>query len=328
MTNKVGILSPYPPKVMEIFEEAKKELNFKEDIEILIPSNLQERKKIVEEAKALITNMISKEELDSAKNLGFIQVPFAGVDTFNLDEIFKHGIMIANVHSNATSVAEFAFSLVFALAKDLVRCDKDLRNGYWHGWVGREPNVELEGKTICIVGFGSIGRKIAEFAEAFGMKVIGVKKTLETIAHDYEMYGQDNLLKAVAKADFVVSALPLTPETKDIFNKEVFEAMRGKYFVNIGRGAVVNEQDLFIALKNKVLKGAAIDTWWVYPDQPMQFCYPSKYPFWELDNIIMTPHGAGQSDQSVYKMWKDTAINILRFLNGERPKNLITEKGY
>ncbi len=328
MIHKVGILVPHPPGVDEMFKDARQKLGLTDEIEILQAVAPGERLAVIKEASALITNTITVEELDVAKNLGFVQVPFAGVDTFNLTELFKRGILLANVHSNSTSVAEFAFSLVLALAKDVVRGDRDLRKGYWHGWMGREANVELEGKTICIVGFGAIGKKVAQFAEAFGMKVIGVKRTLETIPQKYEMYAQDSLILAVSKADFVVSTLPLTSETRGLFNKEVFEAMRGKFFVNVGRGLVVNEEDFFVALKNKVLRGAAVDTWWVYPEKPMQYAYPSKYPLWELDNIIMTPHGAGQSDQSVVKMWREASTNVVRFLKGEKPENLVTERGY
>lgn len=328
MVNKVGLLVPHPKDVDEMFLEARQKLNFDSNVEVLKPLTPKERIEVIKEASALITNAISSEELDIAKNLGFIQVPFAGVDTFNLNELFKRNIMVANVHSNSTSVAEFAFTLLLTLAKDIVRGDRDLRRGYWHGWVGKEPNIELEGKTVCIVGFGSIGKKIANFAKAFGMKVVGVKRTLETVPQEFEMYSQDNLKKAVSKADFVVSTLPLTLETKGIFNREIFEAMRGKYFVNVGRGLVVNEEDFFEALKNKVLKGAAIDTWWVYPEKPMQYAFPSKYPIWQLDNIIMTPHGAGQSDQSVIKMWLEATLNVVKYLKGEKPDNLVTEKGY
>jgi len=325
---KVAIITQYPKNVDELFKIAKKSLEFVEEIAVLKPVTSDERRAALEEAQALITNMIGKDELDIAKNLGFVQVPFAGVDTFDLEELFKRGILLANVHSNATSVAEFAFSLLISLAKDLVRSDRDLRKGYWHGWMGREQNLELQGKTVCIVGFGSIGKEIGRLCKAFGMNVIGVKRTLETVPQDYEMYAQDNLLKAVTKADFVVSVLPLTKETRELINRDVFNAMSGKYFINVGRGLVVKEDDLFVALKNRVLKGAAIDTWWAYPAQPMQYAYPSKYPFWELDNIIMTSHAAGYSDNAVPRMWEDSVLNVVRYLKGEKPENLITEKGY
>ncbi len=325
---KVGVLVPHPGRLEELINKAKQFEGFNGDIDFVVPKNAKEKESIVREAVSLIAGGITEKELVSAQNLKLIQVPFAGVDTFDLEALNEKGIILANVHSNATSVAEYAFGLVLSLAKDLARSDRDLRKGYWHGWMGREPNMELFGKTLCVVGLGNIGKKIAEFAKAFGMHTIGVKKNLEPYPFVDEVYGAKDLMLAIEKSLFVVVVLPLTNETKGMFNKDVFNKMSGKYLVNVGRGSVINEADLFQALKNGVLKRAAIDTWWTYPEAPMQYAMPSKYPFWELDNIIMSSHAAGYSEESLIKVWEDAVRNVVRFAMGKSPENVITEKGY
>ncbi|PIV56611.1 MAG: hypothetical protein COS15_01275, partial [Caldiserica bacterium CG02_land_8_20_14_3_00_36_38] len=136
--NTVGIFLPPPSNAVEMFEKAKEAEGFKEEISILISRNEKERKEILKESIAIIASSISSEDLELAKNLKLIQVPFVGVDTFDVKELTRKGVALANVHSNAVTVAEYAFGLLLSLAKDFVRSDRDLRKGYWHGWMGKE----------------------------------------------------------------------------------------------------------------------------------------------------------------------------------------------
>ncbi|MGB9794347.1 2-hydroxyacid dehydrogenase [Caldisericum exile] len=326
---KVVVMGNYPKNLLEMFDKYKKEFDF-ENVEVVIPKDDSEKEDALKDAVAVISGSLTENDLNNAPNLKFIQVPFAGVDTYNIPELIRRGIKIANVHSNATAVAEFAMALVLALAKNVVEGDRDLRIGYWHGWMSREPVISLEGKTMTILGLGSIGKEIARFAKVFHMYVIGVKreKVDGKIPNVDEIYTHAEIEKAVEKAHFVVCALPLTPETKGMINKRLFENMSGKFFVNVGRGAVVNEEDLFVALKNGILRGAGIDTWWVYPQAPMQTAMPSRYPFHGLKNIIMTPHAAGFTDVTPQKMWEDSVKNVIRFLKGLPIENEVKEVGY
>ncbi len=326
----LGVLLPHPPYFKELLEEAKKEFGIKEEIKVLYARNKDEREKVIEEADAVISGPISENELLNAEKLKLIQVPYAGVDEFDLNLVIEEqGIMLANVHGNALSVAEHAFGLMLALAKGIVRNDKDLRNGYWHGWMSREPNLEMEGKMVCIIGLGSIGRAVARFAKAFGMKVIGVKKTPEEVENVDVLFTSEKTEEAIKDAEFIVVAVPTTKETKGFVNKRILEMMRGKFLINVARGNVIDEEALFVALKNRVLKGAAIDTWWNYPDAPYRFAYPAHYPFWLLDNIILSSHTAGYSDGSIRKNWTEAVRNVMRFFAGKPVQNLISlEKGY
>ena len=327
--HKVVVIGSYPSNLMEMFEKHKKEFGV-EDVEVLIPVNDEEKFSALKESEAVIAGVLSVDDLNNAPNLKFIQVPFAGVDTFDVSDLIRRGIKIANVHSNATAVAEHAMALVLALAKNITEGDRDLRIGYWHGWMSREPVISLEGKTMTILGLGSIGKEVARFAKAFDMYVIGVKreKVEGHIPNVDEVYTHNDIEKAVEKAHFIVCALPLTPETKGIVDRRLFEKMRGKYFVNVGRGAVVEEEDLFVALKKGILRGAGIDTWWVYPQAPMQTTMPSRYPFHGLRNVIMTPHCAGFTDVTPQHMWEDAVKNVLRFFKGLPIENEVKEAGY
>ena len=326
----VGVLLPHPLYLDELFEKAKEEINFKEEIKILYAGQNGTIADIVKEADAIISGPIPQEHLNTAKNLKLIQVPFAGVDGFNLKKIMEEkGIILANVHGNALSVAEHAFGLLLSLAKGIVTNDRDLREGYWHGWMSREPNMELEGKTVCIIGLGSIGKAIAKFAKAFGMNVVGVKKTVQPVENVDKVLSDKEIDKAIKNALFVVLAVPSTNETKNLVNKDFLNKMEGKFLINIARGDVIDEEALFIALKNRKLKGAAIDTWWIYPEKPYMHKYPAHYPFWLLDNIIMSSHTAGYSDGSIRKNWEEAVKNVVNFIAGNPIKNIISlEKGY
>jgi phosphoglycerate dehydrogenase-like enzyme len=326
---KIGIFMPYMQDIDSLFDRVKKEAGYKGKTTLIKPKNELEKKKAIPEVDIVISGPLTSEEIIEAKKLKLIQVPYAGTEEFNLNLLKERSILLSNVHGNATSVAEHAFSLLLALAKGVVTNDKDLRKGMWHGWMSKEPNIEIEGKTLCIIGLGSTGKKAAQFGKAFGMNIVGVKKNITSVPNVDKVYGIDKIKDAVSKADFIIIAVPATNETKGLIGKEMLELMRGKYLINVSRGSVINERDLFVALKNHTLKGSAIDTWWLYPESQYKFQYPSRYPFWLLDNIIMSPHTAGYSDKSIGKNWEEAIINVILFASGKKIKNIVSiEKGY
>ncbi len=326
---KVGIFMPHMKGVKILFDEAKKEIGYKGDIVLIEPKNDLEKQEALKDVDVVISSPLTIKEIEKAEKLKFIQVPYAGVEGFDLGLLGDSGIMLANVHGNATSVAEHAFGLLLALAKGIVKGDKDLRQGFWHGWMSREPNIEIEGKTVCIVGLGNIGKKVAQFAKAFDMYVVGVKKNVTEMPNVDKVYGVAHTKDAIARADFIVIAVPITEETKGFISMDTLKLMKGKYLINVSRGTAIDEKDLFIALKNHILKGAAIDTWWIYPKSPYEFQYPSHYPFWLLDNIILSPHTAGYSVSSIKKNWEEAVKNVVNFIAGKEVKNVVSiEKGY
>jgi phosphoglycerate dehydrogenase-like enzyme len=314
-----------PPKNWEeLYKKAKEEEKFNGLIDFVFKENFEnERDKI----EVFIGGFINRESIEKAKNLKLIQVPYAGVDTLPFDIIKEKKILVSNAHENALTVAEHGFALLLALSKNIVFHDKDLRKGIWHGWLANEPNFEIFGKTLGIIGLGAIGREMAKRAKAFGMNVIGSKKDINKdreLFKDFvdEIYPMEQLDKVIKKSLFIFISVPLTKETENLISERELSLMKDKYLINIARGKVVNEEALYNALKNGILKGAAIDVWYVYP-QHNEKIYPSKYPFHELDNIIMTPHSAGFTVESVQRNWLFTFKNVIKFAKGEKIENIV-----
>jgi len=205
--------------------------------------------------------------------------------------------------------------------KDLDRLQRDKAEKRW-----REAHTDtLYGKTLCIVGMGNIGRAVAERARPFGVRVVGVKRTVreDDAAWDYadELYATRDLHPALQEADYVVVTLPGTPETYRLLNAEAISAMKpGAYFVNVGRGKVVDEGALIEALKSGQLSGAALD---VFEEEPL----PRESPLWVLENVIVSPHSTdnvpGLTNELQTELFCD---NLRRYLNGEPLRNELDKK--
>ena len=181
-------------------------------------------------------------------------------------------------------LAEFVLMAMLQHAKELDHLRRDKAEKIWRqGAVG-----SLENKTLCVIGMGSIGRAIAARARPFGMRIIGVKRTVreDDEAWDYadELYPTAELSGALGEADYVAVTLPGTPETRHLLDAEAMAAIkRGAYFANVGRGSVVDEAALVEALRGDHLSGAALDVFEVEP-------LPAESPLWELDNVIISAH--------------------------------------
>ena len=328
---KVLILSKMvKPQVWEkVFNELNKKAKI--NLEFIIPETDKREniKKYLKEVEVVIGGTFSKEDLEQAKKLKLIQIPFAGVDKldFNLYKNYPD-IFICNIHANKFAVAEHAFALILALAKNIVTNDRDLRLGRWHGFSTKEPTVQLQGKNLGIVGLGSIGWKIAKIGHALGMKVFALKRKIEEKDLEkkdiLEFLGEKKDLKKVIKeSDFIVVAVPLTRETKGLIGKKELKLMKGKYLINISRGVVIDEEALFISLKEGNLTGAAIDTWYQYPSSEQKEMLPSKYDFRKLNNVVMSPHTAGYTDKALEENLKSVFDNIAAIYYGEEPENRI-----
>jgi len=291
---------------------------------------------------ALVTKSVTPELLAAAPHLRLVQIPFAGVDSLDLATLKRAGVPLANSHGNREVTAEHAIALMFALARRIIPYDRDLRQGIWHGFMTMdEPVIGLFGKTVGIAGVGNIGLHIAKVCKALDMTVLGLRRSAGgTLPADVDaLYTPEQKLDFIRRSDFVVDVLPSTPNTELFFGKAEFEAMRGHWFINIGRGRTVDEKALYDALKDGTLAGAGIDPWWVYPPQPvgkdpvtgrmLQPVLPAHEPFWELPNIVMSPHTGGFTDVSVEGLWGESFENAIRVDRGETPRNLVDlERGY
>ena len=217
---------------------------------------------------------------------------------------------------NARSVAEHVFMVTLALLRRFRKVDQDLRQGGWAaGRAHAEQTLELAGRTIGIVGMGAVGRAVAAIARhGFGLRVLGTNRSGSVLPEGVE---RATLEELAAESDVVVLCCPLTPETSGL----VFIARMkpSAMLVNVARGAVVDEAALVAALRQGRLAGAALD---VFATQPL----PSDHPFLGFDNVILTPHMAGITEESMARMGKGAAAETLRVLAGGLPQNLVNRQ--
>ena len=263
--------------------------------------------------------------ISEAKNLKLLQIPFVGVDW--LDKSFiPSNVMIANASGHEIAMAEYTIGTMLALALDLFNVDKSFRDGSWENWPGlthtKLINNEIFGKTFGIIGYGLIGQECAKRAKSLGMKVMGInRKIKKVLPQNLDWHGStDEIDKLLSESDYVLLACDLNETTHNLINKETLGKMKKTSFlINIARGNVCNEDDLYNCLKNKKIAGAAIDTWWVYPysDKENKNPMPSNLPFHELTNLIMSPHNSSNSLESDIRRAEFMSKNFLAFKNSD-----------
>jgi phosphoglycerate dehydrogenase-like enzyme len=225
----------------------------------------------------------------------------------------------SGIYSGA--LAEFALMSMLQHAKNLDRLRRDKSEKVWR----QGATGTLERKTLCVVGMGSIGRAIASRAQPFGMRVVGVKRTLrdddEAWGYADELYPTAELRNALGEADYVAVTLPGTPQTRRLIDAEAIAAMRpDAYFVNVGRGAVVDEAALVEALEGGHLSGAALDVFEVEP-------LPEESPLWGLENVIVSAHTTDVVPDLINGAQTDLFCeNLRRYLAGEELLNVLDKR--
>ncbi len=248
-----------------------------------------------------------------APALRFVQATFAGAGQqvgaagLTPEELTRvRFTSSAGVH--ATPLAEWSFFGILALRKGLPRLLADTRERRFDHY----PVDELRGAQLLVVGLGAIGREVARLGAAFGMRVAGVRRDpREAGRYVDRVYGPDRLDALAAEADAIVITLPLTEETAGLVSRRTIEAMRpDAVFVNVGRGAVVDEPALVEALRAGRIRGAALD---VFATEPL----PADNPLWRLENVIISPHTAALSIHENARIVELFAENLRRYLAGE-----------
>lgn len=242
--------------------------------------------------------------LDHAPRLKFIQSIGAGVDQFDRAALQSRGIRLASARGvNRNAVSEHAMANMLAFARQLHTGRDHQHQHFWRGMLSdlTQREDELGGKTLLIVGLGEIGARLAKLARAFDMRVIATKRNPATATGlADEVQTPDRLLDLLPQADFVVLTCPLTPETQNLINTEALNAMKpGSYLINMARGRCVDEAALLEALRANRLAGAGLDCFW---DEPL----PKDSPFWDMPQVLITPHTAGET-----RRYEENVIDIL-----------------
>ena len=245
-------------------------------------------------------------DLDKFKNLKFVQLTSAGLDRVPVEKMNEKGIVLHNARGvYSTPMAEWVLTGVLTLYKNTNAFYSNQQN---HKWIKDRNVKELSGSTICIVGCGSVGTECAKLFKPFSNEMIAVDivKPKSDLFDNY--YTINNVTEAVKNADVVILTLPLTDETRNMFNKELLSQFKNDaIFVNISRGAVVNEVDLIDALKNGKIDGAVLD---VFNTEPLD----ENSELWEMENVIITPHNSFVSQKNNERLFNLVYNNLNTYM--------------
>ena len=218
---------------------------------------------------------------------------------------------------------------LLAAARNLIPADQGLRQGQWtpddRGRLTGQSG-DLNGHTLGIVGFGTIGRRVAELGRAFGMRCLAVTHTPDAVRSTEidRLDGMEGLPRLFEESDYVVVCIPLAPETRGLVGARELDLLGPHgYLANVARGPVVNERALYEALRDRRIAGAAIDVWYRYPTVEEPKPLPSEYPIWELDNVVMTPHYAGLTRGAFRGRWLFVSEQLRRLAEGQPLENVI-----
>lgn len=263
----------------------------------------------------VVSGFWRNELLEHAPNLRFIQSVGAGYDQFALDALRERGIRLASAKGvNLNAVSEHAMAMILALARHLHTGRDHQRAHHWRSMISdvNRREDELEGKTLLIAGLGGIGSRLARLAKAFGMVVIATKRDPSRASDDaHEVYTPDRLHELLPRADFVALTCPLTPETRNMIDAAALARLKpSAYLINVARGGCVDEPALLAALQQGQIAGAAIDHFW---DEPL----PAESPFWDMENVLITPHTAGETRRYEENLLDIMLENLEKLWRGE-----------
>ncbi|TVP91981.1 NAD(P)-dependent oxidoreductase [Alkalibacterium sp.] len=255
------------------------------DIEIVYGWNKEEGPKLLENPEM---------------NVKWIQLTSAGVDYMDLALLNKHNITLTNasgIHSYA--ISESIFGMLLSHTRGIgYSIKKQMKNE----WDEVDEAFEMNQRTMAIVGAGEIGRQTGKLAKAFGMKTIGVNRSGKPVDFMDEQFTQAQLAEALADADVVVNILPLTDETRNLFDLDLFKKMKqSAIFINVGRGSTVVTDDLLEALDEGIIAFAALD---VVHQEPL----PTDHPIYQRDDVLLTPHISGTLEdysESAYRLFEE-----------------------
>jgi len=313
---------------MPLITEEKKILSKYADVQVA--KSTDEDNLIVEARDAdiimVVYARITERIINSATKLRGIVRYGIGVDNIDLKAASRRRIPVANVPDYCIgTVADHAFALLLALNRKLLLADNIVRTGNWGAWTSPSPKlmgVDLEGKTLGLIGIGKIGSAVAARAKGFGMKVIAYdpyipKEVAERLG--IELVNLETLLK---NADFVSVHSPLTNETRGMIGERELKLMKKTaYIINTARGPIIQEEALYKALKNGWIAGAGLD---VYTKEP-----PDRdNPLFKLENVVLTPHIAYYTQEAIWRLEMTAVEEAIRILQGQLPKNLVNKEAF
>ena len=323
-----NILVTYDPAKEEkdIYREVLEDIA---NVHYLADKTGNERIELLNGAEVIIALSFSQKEIDPTEisrlgNMRFVQLIYAGADNIPFARIPEDTLLASNTGAFAEPIAEHVLALTLALAKNLfpkykLLCDGRFdRSGF---------NRELKDGICGVIGFGGNGRKIARIMRAMGMKVYGINRSGKTEAPVDFMGKVTDMKKVLQAADVVVVTTPLTRETRNLLDKKELAWMKpDAILINVGRGDVINQQALYAHLESNPDFRAGIDTWWSEPTGKKAF--KLDYPFFDLPNIIGSPHNADHVPRSMPDATRKALENVRNFLMGNDIRGVLNRDDY
>lgn len=278
----------------------------------------------------LVTGRPTPEQLGHCPRLRALVIPFAGVPPATLELMRLHPqIGVYNLHHNAPATAEMAVALLLAAAKTICPADAKLRVGDWGARFDHDRAVQLAGRNALVLGLGAIGRRVAHACRGLGMSVQGISARGHAV-DGIEAYPPDALHRLLPGADALFVCLPATSATQGMLGvHEIALLPRNCVLVNIARGSVIDEAALYEALLQRRIFAAGLDVWWQYPKAGEHASSPSRFPFHELANVVMSPHRGGHVQDTEPQRMRALAELLNAALAGGPPPNRVSlESGY
>jgi len=309
---KVAFLDVYAP---ELLDEVQSQLP--DGFELVAVKTYDEREKlsVSSDADFILAGWASvpAQIVDAATKVKLIQKWGIGYDKVDVKAAAKKGIPVAiTAGANAVPVAEHTLLLMLAVFRRLPYADRSIRQGRWLKDEIRTVSYQLNGKIVGLVGFGNIGREVTKRVRAFNARVVYYDKVRQMTSFEEQLGARFcSLNDLLAQADVVSVHVPLLPETRRLIDKRAFSLMKpSAILVNTSRGGVVDEEALVVALKSNRLRGAGID---VFETEPVE----ANHPLFEMENVVLTPHCAGDVLDNTRNVARHAFRNMLRVVNGE-----------
>lgn len=315
--NHILVMLPVTEKHKQLLQEVSPESVF----EFTKPKTIQ--KEQVDKATIIIGN-VSPKLIEGSQNLKWLQLNSAGTDGYLDEGVLPKGAILTNATgAYGLAISEYMIGTLLLMMKKL---DRYLVNQSQCQWKDEGTVSSIYGARILVVGMGDIGSEFAKKVHAMGASVVGVTRTQKECQPFVDkMITLNQIEDEIGQADVVVSSLPGSSSTYQIFNKGMFDKMKkGSFFVNVGRGNAVNSMDLVDALENEHLAGAALD---VTDPEPL----PEDHPLWKAKNVVITPHVSGffHLPETFERVVRISVDNLRRFEAGEELQNIVDfQTGY
>lgn len=278
----------------------------------------------VEALVLLASGLVNKKLFEDFPNVKLLQSMSAGVDFIDFTSIPDDVTICSNGGAYKESIAEHVFGMILFFTKHLNRNHDRLRKGSFEV---STDGIFLAGKTIGVVGAGGIGQSVARVAKALNMRTIGINTSGKAVPNFDAVWKMDRLGELLKQSDFVVVSIPLNIHTRDLIDARKLRLMKeDAILVNVARGPIISQPDLYAHLKVHPRFKVGIDVWWKYPKKGEPFS--PDFPFFELPNFLGSPHNADGVPEAIGEGQRHAFENVLRFIRGQPVERVVDKSNY